>query len=100
MKSRPMLSAVQVKSTRQLMEWTQRDLASLMGVNRSAVASIETRKRQTPDMSDRLWEALDQAGIEFTDAGEPRLKDPEHLARTKLAHLIHDGFDLWLASVA
>lgn len=76
------ISPEQVKSARELLGWSQGELASKMGVSETAVSLFEREKRRllVLDVS-VLRSALEAAGVEFTNEGEPsvRLKS-EHIA--------------------
>jgi transcriptional regulator with XRE-family HTH domain len=76
------ISPEQVKSARELLGWSQGELAGKMGVSETAVSLFEREKRRllVLDVS-VLRGALEAAGVEFTNDGEPgvRLKS-EHIA--------------------
>ena len=69
------------RAARGLIDWSQSDLAAASGVSLSTVRDFETGKR-TPIANNlaALQRALEAAGVEFTNGGEPgvklRRKDP------------------------
>lgn len=69
------------RAARGLIDWSQSDLAAASGVSLSTVRDFETGKR-TPISNNlaALQRALEAAGVEFTNGGEPgvklRRKDP------------------------
>ncbi|WP_342112027.1 helix-turn-helix domain-containing protein [Methylobacterium sp. SI9] len=69
------------RAARGLIDWSQSDLAAASGVSLSTVRDFETSKR-TPISNNlaALQRALEAAGVEFTNGGEPgvklRRKDP------------------------
>ncbi len=69
------------RAARGLIDWSQSDLAAASGVSLSTVRDFETGKR-TPIANNlaALQRALEGAGVEFTNGGEPgvklRRKDP------------------------
>jgi transcriptional regulator with XRE-family HTH domain len=69
------------RAARGLIDWSQSDLAAASGVSLSTVRDFETGKR-TPIANNlaALQRALETAGVEFTNGGEPgvklRRKDP------------------------
>jgi transcriptional regulator with XRE-family HTH domain len=76
------VSPEQVKAARELLGWSQSELAGKMGVSETAVSLFEREKRRllVLDVSE-LRSTLEAAGVEFTTDGEPGLKlKPEHIA--------------------
>jgi transcriptional regulator with XRE-family HTH domain len=76
------ISPEQVKSARELLGWSQGELASKMGVSETAVSLFEREKRRllVLDVS-VLRSALEAAGVEFANDGEPSVKlKSEHIA--------------------
>ena len=60
------------RAARGLIDWSQSDLAAASGVSLSTVRDFETGKR-TPIANNlaALQRALETAGVEFTNGGEP-----------------------------
>lgn len=65
----------QIKAGRELLGWSQGELADKVGASETAIGLFEREKRRllTVDTS-RLRAALESAGVEFAKAGEPSLK--------------------------
>ena len=63
------------RAARGLIDWSQSDLAAASGVSLSTVRDFETGKR-TPIANNlaALQRALEGAGVEFTNGGEPGVK--------------------------
>ena len=63
------------RAARGLIDWSQSDLAAASGVSLSTVRDFETGKR-TPIANNlaALQRALEAAGVEFTNGGEPGVK--------------------------
>ncbi|MCJ2049373.1 multiprotein-bridging factor 1 family protein [Methylobacterium sp. J-070] len=63
------------RAARGLIDWSQSDLAAASGVSLSTVRDFETSKR-TPIANNlaALQRALEAAGVEFTNGGEPGVK--------------------------
>lgn len=76
------VTAEQIKVGRELLGWSQEELATKVGVSETAVGLFEREKRRllTVDTA-KLRAALETAGVEFTAAGEPNIrlkpKEPE-----------------------
>lgn len=71
----PGVTAEQIKAGRELLGWSQNDLATQVGVSETAVGLFEREKRRllTVDTA-KLRAALETAGVEFPAAGEPNIK--------------------------
>jgi transcriptional regulator with XRE-family HTH domain len=69
------VTAEQIKAGRELLGWSQGELATKVGVSETAVGLFEREKRRllTVDTA-KLRAALETAGVEFPAAGEPNIK--------------------------
>lgn len=69
------VTAEQIKTGRELLGWSQGELATKVGVSETAVGLFEREKRRllTVDTA-KLRAALETAGVEFPAAGEPNIK--------------------------
>jgi transcriptional regulator with XRE-family HTH domain len=69
------LTAEQIKAGRELLGWSQSELATKVGASETAVGLFEREKRRllTVDTA-KLRAALESGGVEFPDAGEPNIK--------------------------
>jgi transcriptional regulator with XRE-family HTH domain len=65
----------QVKAGRRLIGWSQEDLGGHSGVSATTIGNYETRKERSSvlDLSAVRY-ALEAAGVEFTNGGEPGVK--------------------------
>jgi transcriptional regulator with XRE-family HTH domain len=72
------ISPVQFKTARQLLKWTQEDLASRSRVSPTAIAILERGvARPLAAKVSAIQTALEDAGVEFTtDEPGVRLRDP------------------------
>lgn len=70
-----MFSPAQSRAARGLIDWSQTELASAAGVSLSTVRDFETGKR-VPISNNlaAIRRALEAAGVEFTNGGEPGVK--------------------------
>jgi DNA-binding XRE family transcriptional regulator len=69
------VTAGQLKVARQLLGWNQEQLAVEARVSPSIVSQFEAgRHRSSPGIVSALQSALEAAGIEFTNDGEPGVK--------------------------
>ena len=78
------VSPEQIKAARELLGWSQAELATKLGVSETAVGLFEREKRRLLALDvGELRNALESAGVEFTNFGEPgvRLKE-EYTAMT------------------
>jgi transcriptional regulator with XRE-family HTH domain len=69
------ISAAQLRAARGLLGWSQSDLAESAKVGRATIADFETGKRVPYERTlDELPSALEAAGIEFTNGGQPGVR--------------------------
>jgi DNA-binding XRE family transcriptional regulator len=69
------IAAAHFRAGRQLLGWSQSRLAGQVGVSESAVAYIERVLRPAASqVASRIQSALEEAGVEFTNGGEPGVK--------------------------
>jgi transcriptional regulator with XRE-family HTH domain len=69
------VSPEQIKTARELLGWSQAELAAKLGVSETAVSLFEREKRRllALDVAE-LRSALESAGVEFTNFGEPGVR--------------------------
>jgi transcriptional regulator with XRE-family HTH domain len=75
------ISIRQIKAARALLGWSQEDLASKSGVSYPTIARLEAADGPIGGRSDtatKIRSALEAAGVEFTNGGQPgvHLKGP------------------------
>lgn len=73
------ITAAQLRAARGLIGWSQSELADASKVGRATIADFEAGKREPYERTlDDLRAALEAAGVEFTNGGQPgvRLKTP------------------------
>ena len=76
--------AAQLRAARGLVGWTQSELASISGVGISTVRRMESSEGRLRGTAENVWKiqnALEQAGVVFTDQKDERgpgvrLRDP------------------------
>jgi transcriptional regulator with XRE-family HTH domain len=69
------ITGAQVKAARQLLGWPQYRVAAELGVSQTAIARFELGKgRLSALQTSVLKRALESAGVEFTNGGEPGVK--------------------------
>ena len=76
--------AAQLRAARGLVGWTQSELASISGVGISTVRRMESSEGRLRGTAENVWKiqnALERAGVVFTDQKDEcgpgvRLKDP------------------------
>jgi transcriptional regulator with XRE-family HTH domain len=69
------ITAAHFKAARQLLGWSQSRLAGEVGVSENAVAYIERGLRPAASqVASQIQSALEAAGVEFTNGGEPGVK--------------------------
>jgi transcriptional regulator with XRE-family HTH domain len=94
-----MITANQIKAARALIGWRQADLASASGVSEISIKNIE-RGATDPRTStlSAVARALEQAGIEFTNGGQPgvrmKKKSPIYEDASQRAALQHAGISI------
>lgn len=72
-----MVTIRQVKAARALLGWYQDDLAKAAGVSKPTVARLETDDGDLggyPGTRDKIVSALEAAGVEFTNGGQPGVR--------------------------
>jgi hypothetical protein len=82
----------QIRAARGLVNWSVRDLSEWSGVHRNTITNFETgRSGGDPATIKAMRAALETAGVEFTNGGQPgvRLKPLESVATLsqKIDHL-------------
>ncbi|MFA4994110.1 MAG: hypothetical protein WC521_02270 [Bdellovibrionales bacterium] len=87
MQSHYPISPTQSKAARTYLSWSQEVLAKAAGVGRSTVCSYEDGLGVRPDSVERIREAFEKQGIEFTDGDGVRRRD-----LTGVMHRSHDVF--------
>jgi transcriptional regulator with XRE-family HTH domain len=69
------ITAAQLKAARQLLGWSQSQLAAEARVSPTSVSHYESeRRRPSPGIVSAIQRALEAAGVEFLNGGEPRVK--------------------------
>jgi transcriptional regulator with XRE-family HTH domain len=69
------ISAGQLRAARGLLGWSQSDLAAASKVGRATIADFEAGKRDPYTRTlDELRAALEAAGVEFTNGGQPGVR--------------------------
>jgi transcriptional regulator with XRE-family HTH domain len=70
-----MITGEQVKAARKLLKWSQEALAFEAGITQATVTNFETGKHRLAALSlTTIQRALEAAGVEFTNGGEPGVK--------------------------
>jgi transcriptional regulator with XRE-family HTH domain len=70
-----MITGEQVRAARRLLGWSQVRLAGRSALSESAVAKFETGAQRLPSPNlEAIRQALEVAGVEFTNAGESGVK--------------------------
>src|ERR1700677_4007933 len=72
-----MISIRQIKAARALLGWSQEDLASKSGVSYPTIARLESADGELggrDDTAAKIISAIEAAGVEFTNGGEPGVK--------------------------
>jgi len=67
------MTPAQCRAARALLNWSQDELASVSLVAKTTIALFELRKPYDRTLDD-IRDALEAAGIEFTDGGEPGVR--------------------------
>ncbi|HLW89755.1 MAG TPA: helix-turn-helix transcriptional regulator [Roseiarcus sp.] len=76
-----MITVDQIKAARKLLGWSQEHLAGHVGVSKATIGSIKKGGRRLSALDNTLMRrALEAAGVEFTNGGEPgvRMKAAGH----------------------
>ncbi len=71
------ISSEQVRAARMLLRWEQKHLAEASGVSLPAIKRLETipgQLRAQVNTADKIQKAIEAAGVEFTNGGEPGVK--------------------------
>jgi transcriptional regulator with XRE-family HTH domain len=69
------ITPAECKAARKLLGWSQQVLAGHAGVSEVVISKIETGRRVASEWIFReIREALEAAGVEFTNGGEPGVK--------------------------
>lgn len=66
-----------IKAARNLLEWDQSDLADKSGVSLPTIKRLEAAGGELgglPETGDKLRAALEKAGIEFLNGGQPGVR--------------------------
>jgi predicted transcriptional regulator len=69
-----MITGRQAKTARELLGWTRTKLAYTAHVAQSTVSNLEAKGHLSPRLSIVVQDALEAAGVEFTNGGEPGVK--------------------------
>jgi transcriptional regulator with XRE-family HTH domain len=71
----PMLTPAQIRAARAMLDWTQGELAKRAGISKTGLNNIE-RGSADPKASTltAIRRAIEDAGVEFTNGGEPGVK--------------------------
>lgn len=81
----------QVKTARELLGWSQADLAVKVGVSETAITLFEREKRRLLVLDSKaLQNALESAGVEFTNFGEPSARVRPEYAGMSLDHFLSE----------
>jgi transcriptional regulator with XRE-family HTH domain len=64
----------QAKASRQLLGWTQSQLAVEAGISPATVSLFEGGRHISGWIVSEILKALEAAGVEFTNSSEPRIK--------------------------
>jgi len=71
------LSIRQVKAARALLDWSQDQLAAASGISGATIGRLEAEDGDLggrPETGEKIRAALEKAGIEFSNGGEPGVK--------------------------
>jgi transcriptional regulator with XRE-family HTH domain len=69
------MTSAQLRAARGLVNWTTRDLAEKTGVHRNTISAFESGKSAPNSATMQvLARALESAGVEFTNGGQPGVK--------------------------
>jgi len=74
-----MITPAECKAARNLLGWSQPELAKMLFVGGTAIGEFERRRRRSPSLSLRKLRAVfEAAGVEFTNGAEPGVKLRKH----------------------
>jgi transcriptional regulator with XRE-family HTH domain len=69
------VTSAQMRAGRGLVNWSVRELSERSGIHRNTITNFETGKSGgDPDTLAAIRTALEAAGVEFTNGGEPGVK--------------------------
>ena len=68
------ITPAECKAARKLLGWSQLDLELRANISQSTVSTFERRGRVLEKTVSALRAALEAAGVEFTNGGEPGVK--------------------------
>jgi transcriptional regulator with XRE-family HTH domain len=68
------INGAQTKAARQLLGWTQSQLAVEAGISRATVSLFEGGRHISGWIVSKILKALEDAGVECTNGGEPGVK--------------------------
>lgn len=93
--SEPVMSSELIRAARALIRWEQKELAEASGVSLPTIKRLETKPGPLsahPQTIASLKEALEIAGIEFTNGGKPgvRLRNGAAAGSASMAIPIED----------
>jgi transcriptional regulator with XRE-family HTH domain len=80
----PKVSIRQVKAARSLLAWSQEELANASGVSVPTIKRLEADDGELggkPETAEKIVAALEAAGVEFTNSGQPGVKLRGHVFR-------------------
>jgi transcriptional regulator with XRE-family HTH domain len=81
----------QIKTARELLGWSQAELAAKVGVSETAITLFEREKRRLLVLDSKaLRSALESAGVEFTNFGEPGARVRPEYAGMSLDHFLNE----------
>jgi transcriptional regulator with XRE-family HTH domain len=81
------MKAIQLRMARAAAGWGVRELAQKAGVAANTVTRIENGADAKQSTMDRLQRALEAAGVEFTNGGQPGVR----LTTAAAAHSVEPG---------
>jgi transcriptional regulator with XRE-family HTH domain len=81
------MKAIQLRMARAAVGWGVRELAKKAGVTANTVTRIENGADAKQSTMDALQRALELAGVEFTNGGQPGVR----LTKAAAAHLAEPG---------
>jgi transcriptional regulator with XRE-family HTH domain len=81
----------QVRTARELLGWSQAELAAKVGVSETAITLFEREKRRLLVLDSKaLRNALESGGVEFTNFGEPGARVRPEYAGMSLDHFLNE----------